>query len=79
MKVKQLIEALSKLPPDDEVIIAKDAEGNSYSPLDVVCGDLKYDPQNTWSGSCYGPEDCDEFEPREWASMKNAVALWPVN
>ena len=36
MKVKKLIQELSKLNPNATVFIASDAEGNSYSPVDEV-------------------------------------------
>lgn len=36
MKVKELIETLSKLNPELDVLIAKDAEGNGFSILHEV-------------------------------------------
>lgn len=36
MKVKKLIQELSKLNPNTTVFIASDAEGNSYSQVDEV-------------------------------------------
>lgn len=33
MKVKKLKELLQSMPDDFEVVLAKDAEGNGYSPL----------------------------------------------
>lgn len=33
MKVRELIEQLQKIDPEREVIMAGDAEGNSYTPL----------------------------------------------
>lgn len=49
MKVKELIELLSELNPKLEVIMAKDGEGNGYSPVDAH--DVgQYIPESTWSG-----------------------------
>ena len=49
MKVKELIELLQKLDQEALVIMSKDAEGNSFSPLDEVETCL-YQPDSTWSG-----------------------------
>lgn len=65
MKVCELIDALQALPPDHEVILSKDAEGNRYSPLAHLAA-VHYQAQTTWRGDLI-----DEAEP-------NAVALWPV-
>lgn len=65
MKVCDLIEALRAMPPDREVILSKDAEGNGYSPLAHLAA-VHYRAQTTWHGDL-----ADEAEP-------NAVALWPV-
>lgn len=35
MNVKQLIEVLKGLNPDAKVILASDAEGNAYRPMDA--------------------------------------------
>lgn len=33
MTVKELIKLLKKQPPDLQVVLSKDSEGNSYSPI----------------------------------------------
>ena len=67
MKVRELIEELSKLNPEFDVIMQKDGEGNSYSPCAGV--DIThYMPETTWSG-----EVSDETPD------KNAAVLYPVN
>lgn len=47
MKIKQLIKKLSTLDPNLEIILASDAEGNSYHELDGIdykhCGYKKED------------------------------------
>lgn len=85
MKVSELIAELSALPPDAEVILQKDAEGNGYSPLHAVDGAAIYVPESTWSGDVYSTdwtaEDAD-MDADEWAGLlKNprCVVLAPVN
>ena len=67
-----LIAALQALPPAARVILAKDAEGNGFSPLNLAEGpDVSlgtYIPDSTWSG---------EFQTGDVAP--DAVCLWPVN
>lgn len=83
MKVRELIEQLSKEDPERIVIMAKDAEGNGYSPLSSFWVGA-YRAETTWYGEVgfeamtpeirakgYGDEDVIEGEP--------AVILDPVN
>ena len=53
MTVKDLIEALQSMPPDAQVILQKDGEGNGYSPLADVDGEAVYVPDTTWMGDVY--------------------------
>jgi hypothetical protein len=49
MKVRELIEQLQACDPDREVVMARDSEGNGYSPLaDFWSG--RYRAETTWSG-----------------------------
>jgi len=68
--VRTLIAALSELPPDAEVVMSKDEEGNRFSPYFAFSVGY-YEPLNTWSG---------EFESHDTArgGNINAVCLWPV-
>lgn len=85
MKVKDLIAALAKANPEAEVILQKDGEGNSYSPLSGA--DLKavYVPDSTWGGDVYSmrwtaADACKTAA--EWAEIKakpRCVVLHPVN
>lgn len=59
MKVRELIETLQQQNPDDEVVMAKDSEGNSYSPLHGMWAGT-YVPETTWYGSVYLRELTDE-------------------
>ena len=85
MKVKEVLEALSKADPEAEAILQRDSEGNGYSPL---CGiDLKavYIPDNTWSGMVYSTTWSAKqasMTKEEWeATMAKprCVVLFPVN
>lgn len=70
MKVKELREKLEDQPDEFDVVMSKDAEGNSYSPA----ADLEacqYIPETTYSGECPHPDD--------QTGENNAVLLWPVN
>lgn len=49
MKVKELIKLLQKENPERIVVMASDAEGNSYSPLDGI-STAAYKAETTWSG-----------------------------
>lgn len=85
MKVKQLIKALSKFDENAEVILQKDAEGNGYSPLDIVDGFAVYVPDTTWSGDVYSAHwSADEacMNEKDWKRImkkKRCVVLAPVN
>lgn len=81
MNVKELIEQLQKLNPEQDVIIQKDGEGNGYSPLSDVEWDLRYHPETTWSGEVYQDEDLDElgWDEEDRSKLQNVVVLVPVN
>jgi hypothetical protein len=85
MLVKDLIEALKDLPPDAEVILQKDGEGNGYSPLSGVDADAVYIAETTWAGEVYSAgwsADDAGVESDEWAEIlkrPRCVVLAPVN
>jgi hypothetical protein len=68
--VKQLIAQLSALPPGSIVIMSKDGEGNSYTPL-ADLGEAIYRADSTWSGELVSEEDREKED-------KKAVVLWPT-
>lgn len=87
MKVKELIEALQTCNPNDLVVLAKDAEGNDFSPV-VEISEGMYGPDSTWSGQVKlrelmpeleeeGYTDEDVGDPDEGAV--NCVTIWPIN
>ena len=71
MTVKELIVQLERRKPDAQVVLARDAEGNDFSPLDSWEAGW-YTAETTYSGDF---EYRDHEGPREY----NAVCLWPVN
>lgn len=71
MTIEQLIKELSKLDGKLQVIQAKDAEGNSFSPLSCISLE-EYIPENSWSGELVCDDDVSKVKP-------NAVVLWPIN
>jgi len=71
--VKQLIEDLKKENPDALVVMSKDGEGNSYSPLHESRS-TTYKANNTWSGQID-----DDSKPSKKNGTVAAVVLWPTN
>lgn len=83
MTVRELIEKLSTVDQDRIVVMASDAEGNSYSPLaDLWAG--SYLAESTWSGSV-GLEsltDADRergYTDEDVVSGSPAIILSPTN
>ncbi len=91
MTLFELFEAtktlLETMPPDSQVIIQKDAEGNGYSPLSAVDGDAIYTPDSTWSGDVASTnwtwQEACRGSAAEWEEFKaenpRCVVLAPVN
>lgn len=50
MKVKELIELLQQEDGEKEVIMSKDGEGNTFSPLADFGNTNTYVADSTWSG-----------------------------
>lgn len=88
--VSGLMDFLATQPPDRLVVMAKDAEGNGYSPLEDVREGM-YLAESAWSGDMYvTPEQLaenirDRFE-QGWTDEDAApdaavrvVVLGPVN
>lgn len=82
MKVSELIEYLKQLPQDAQVIMAKDAEGNQFSPW---CGDHSeglYYATTSWSGEFADSSDKESLEllaEEEETKPVDAIVLWPTN
>lgn len=72
MTVRELRIKLSRHPGEMQVVMSCDAEGNGFSPLDVVQSDL-YVPFSNVRGDCIAAEDEAEFSE----VTKRVVSLWP--
>jgi hypothetical protein len=85
MKVKDLIECLSTLNPESDVILQKDSEGNFYSPLRGADADCVYMPDTTYSGNVYSMDwSADDacLDDDQWEKIKakpRCVVLYPIN
>ncbi len=69
MTVKELWEILHAYPQDAQIVLAKDSEGNEYSPLAEHDAGY-YRPDNTWSGA---------VTAKKVRGSKEVLVLWPVN
>jgi len=87
MTVAELIEQLQKLPPESQVILQKDGEGNGYSPLSEVDGNGIYEAYSTYHGDVASTEwtwgEAGMDSAAEWEAYKNefprCCVLAPVN
>jgi hypothetical protein len=87
MKVKELKRLLKECDNNDEVVIAKDEEGNSFSPLSEIQTNAVYVPSSKYSGEVYLREITGNLEVAGYLEEdlyhgkngQNAVVLWPTN
>jgi hypothetical protein len=80
LSVAQLRAMLDGLPDDAIVVLAKDGEGNGYSPLSAPVEAVWYIPESTWAGYVHeiGPDsDGETYEPD--GSELVAIVLDPIN
>jgi hypothetical protein len=82
--VGDLLDYLAGQPRDRLIVMSKDGEGNSHSPLSDAC-EAMYVPESTWSGDTYPtPEEIaasphlgeDDEAPEDAVRV---VLLGPVN
>lgn len=84
LTVAQLIKKLQEQDPNRTVIMARDAEGNDYSPLYTVYP-AAYRPITTYNGYVGLEELTEEFEKHGWTEEdvvtdgEPALILVPVN
>lgn len=80
-ELRAQLDALN-LPDDTPVILARDAEGNGYSPV-AAADDALYEAESTYSGQFYASPEMRAAEPGEWDeapdSAVRAIFLWPTN
>lgn len=80
MNAGELRAALDGVPDGVLVVMAKDAEGNGYSPLAGVdtAETTLYEADSTWSGEVLDTTDPD-IEAHDYPDAVRAVVLEPVN
>jgi hypothetical protein len=84
MTVADLQAALATLPSNTLVVLAKDGEGNGFSPLTEAQNAL-YAADSTWSGEHYMTDEQRHAtgEPAEYSQAPDdavpALFLWPTN
>jgi hypothetical protein len=84
MNIGELRKIIEGLDDSTEIIMAKDVEGNGYSPLDQ-CRQWLYVPKSTWAGNVYDPSwSADDacMTDDEWEKIKakdSVLVLWPIN
>jgi hypothetical protein len=78
MKVKDLIETLKNIDPEKEIVMSKDSEGNSFSPLADWCHGY-YVPSTKWSGDLYNSKEEAVGDGIADDKALECVALWPTN
>lgn len=82
--LRTALAALNHLPDGTLVVLAKDAEGNGFSPL-VEAEHAMYLAETTWSGDRYLTEEQRQAEndPDDYSAAPDdavpAVFLWPTN
>ena len=82
MKVKKLIEELSKLDPEAEVILQKDSEGNGYKSLYGVDGNavtIREDGEYSVYDADWTADEAD-MDEKDWNKIlkkKRSVILFP--
>ncbi|MGW3932922.1 hypothetical protein ACWECC_33235 [Streptomyces microflavus] len=87
MTLAELRTALAKLDHlsgEAIVVLAKDSEGNAFSPLDEVDPSM-YQAETEWSGERYMTETARQAkdDPDDYAKAPDgavlAIFLWPTN
>ncbi len=84
MTVRDLRKRLRALDQDSLIVLSKDGEGNSFSPVPDkgFCSAGKYYPGSTWHGEF--DENSDPQEPPGSADHQpeggvDCIVLWPTN
>lgn len=83
MTVKELIELLKLEDPNRLVVMAKDSEGNNFSPMSDM-STYAYDSYNNWSGDIGLEKLTDELKNQGYTEEDvvdgiPSLVLWPLN
>ena len=84
MNVKELKKALEGVDDNRIVVMSKDGEGNSFSPLSDLDENHNYKADSTWSGEIGFAEMTEELKADGYSEGdlldgEPALILWPVN
>jgi len=84
MKVKELKKLLETVDDNRLVIMAKDGEGNGYSPLAEIDDCSTYKADSTWSGEIGIEKLTPELKKQGYSKLDmcggvKALVLWPIN
>lgn len=86
MTVMDLMSLLSTMPEKAVVVLSRDGEGNSFSPIpdDGGYSEGIYVAENSWSGDVLTDEDIEdrrkEDEDPDWEpDGVSCIILWPTN
>lgn len=77
MKVKELIAIMKKTPPERDVIVSSDEEGNSFSPVVGVTEQVWDTQSGDLSAKYYRNKTTGEVTPIHPEWEKVCVVLWP--
>jgi hypothetical protein len=75
MTAGELRKALEDVPDERLVVLARDEEGNGFSPLAEVVSTERYFAETTYFGEIVHPDDYGEMGD----DYVLAVVLWPLN
>lgn len=83
MKISELKALLAEVPDHLQVVMAKDEEGNGFSPLSEFDFGV-YEEESTWGGefsSYIHDEEGNEVYPTQAHTVEtgNAICFWPTN
>lgn len=84
--VEDMIALLQTLPKDLLIVMAKDPEGNGYSPW-AGYYQGRYEATCTWAGEIRDPDEKerdgsfyhDDDERKRIEALPQCLVLWPVN
>lgn len=81
IKVSSLIKLLKTLDPNLIVVLSKDSEGNSFSPMPNGAGfcESVYRPDSTWSGELVESEEGAKEKVELEKGDLPCVVFWPTN
>lgn len=87
MKVKELRKLLENVDGERIVILQQDAEGNGYSPLEMIDDEVNYRADSTWSGEIGYQKLTAELRKQGYSDgdvvsgdgAESAVVFIPVN